>query len=292
MIVDTTPTGGTPPAAPPAPLPNNFRGSLDGAPATPAAAPAAADPPPAAPPPPAAAPAAAPARAAASDEPLAERLERARRKARADVLKELGVENPEVIKNERAELARLKAEKDKADRDKLTREQQLEADLKKEREQRAALEAKLAEAETGRVYEKQDAMILQIAGRHVDTDSAIKLKAARIAFAEYVESIPKSQVQRMNERDVDTFFRKFAKENPDFAKKGAPPPPQPPAAARKPITTSTQVAAKQGAPPPAPTSTDPSVNAQGKTFKPGQSNSMTRAEMNAELKKRGMRGWR
>jgi len=289
--------GGTPPAA----LPNNFVGSATGERIAPAADPPAGAPPAAPPatPPAAATPPATPtnggngSRAAApTDEPLAARLERARRKAREDVLRELGVDDPTKVKADLAELARLRTEREKADREKMTREQQLQADLEKERKTREELEAKLHEEAVARVYERQDNLIIDIARRHVDGSTKLKLDTARRAFAEYVEELPKQQVARMNERDIDRWFAKFVKDNPWLAPTTPAPAAPPPAPVRKPITTTTPAAKAKPAPPPAPPSTDPTTNPQGKTFKPGQPNSMSRAEVTAELKRRGMRGWR
>ena len=58
-------------------------------------------------------------------------------------MRELGVDDPTKIKADLAELARLRTEREKADREKMTREQQLQADLEKERKTREELEAKL-----------------------------------------------------------------------------------------------------------------------------------------------------
>ena len=281
----------------PAPLPNNFVGSASGdrleVPPTPVAAPAIAPVPQQQPP--AAAPSGASTATKPVDDPLAVRLERARRKAREDVLKELGVDNPDSVKAQLAELAKLKGDREKADREKLSREQQLIADIEKERKARTDLEAMLQEESIGRVYDKQDAMVLQIASRHVDDSDPDKIETARRKFSEYVTSISKTAAQRLTEKDVDRWFAKLAKDKPWLAKEAPVPaePPKPPTPKARPISTAASATQKVGAPSPAASNnSDPSVNPQGKTFKPGQANSMSRAETAAELKRRGMRGWR
>lgn len=285
--MDPTTTQGTTAGTPPVEsLPNNFVGSATGQPMT---APATPPPAPVAPAP------VSPAKPAVAsprmpDESLTARLERARRTERERVLKELGISDPADAKAKLAAFEELKAKQDQANREKMSREEQLQADLEREREARKDLETKLKEEATSRVYDKQEQLVLDIARKHIDATKP-KLAAARMGFAEYVEELPKSQVARLTERDIDRWFAKFARENPDFAPK-QPAPAAPPSTVRKPISTTTPAARSKPAPAPAPTNTDPTVNPQGKTFKPGQANSMSKAEVSAELKRRGMRGWR
>lgn len=245
------------------------------------------------------------ARPAMPDEALRARLERARKQERENLLKTLGVDSPDKVKADLEELKRLREESEKIKRQTMSREEQLQADLEKERARIAELETKLHEETTSRVYEKQDAMINGLASKYIDP-TPIKLKSARREFAEYIDTLPKSQVARLRDKDIEKWFAKFAKDYPDFAKKEAAPestqaetvqaeaakpaPKSPPAPIRKPASTAAP--AKKSPPEPASQGSDPSVNPQGKTFRPGQPNSMSRAEMNAELKKRGLRGWR
>ena len=286
MALDTTTQAGGTPSA----LPNNFVGSSTGEAAKPQEAPAAS---PETPAPPVRTPVARP---AMPDEALRARLERARKQERENILKSIGVDSPEKVKADLEELKHLREESEKSNREKMTREQQLQSDLEKERTRYAELEAKFKEESTSRVYEKQDAKINDIASKYIAT-SGIKLKSARREFAEYVESLPKSQVARMGEKDIEKWFAKFAKENPEFAKPSeepaaatpAPAPKTPPAPVRKPAGASTPV--KKSQPAPASPSQDPSMSPQGKTLRPGQANSMSKAELKAELQRRGIRNW-
>lgn len=286
----STQPAGTPAAS----LPNNFVGSSTGEstrppePAVAAEAPASVATP--------AQPKPAVARPAMPDEALRARLERARKQERDNILKMLGTDSPEKVKADLEELKKIRETNEKSDREKMTREQQLMKDLETDRARIAELEGKLREESTARVYEKQDVAISQIASRHIDT-TPIKLKSARREFAEYVESLPKSQVARMGEKDIEKWFAKFAKDNPDFARKElqaaaqAVVPKAPPAPVRKPAGAP-PTASKKPAPAPTSSGIDPSANSQGKTFRPGQANSMSKAEVAAELKSRGLRGWR
>ena len=288
---------------------NNFVGSatgqrLDGggggAEATPSPSPAA----PAATPEPKPTPAAPAAPAAGrrpmtSDLPaeaLAERLARERKAERDRVLKELGIEDPEKHKAEREELSKLRTEREKAERAKLSREQALQADLAKERQQREAIEAQLREVQTSRVYDRQEASIQSIAGRHI---TPARYRYARADFIEYVGSLPKAQVAKLTEREIDRWFAKFAKDNPDFAltkpEPAAPAAPAPEPARPEPVkrpvnAAATKSAAAKPAPPPAPATPDPST-IDGKTFRPGQPNSMTKQEVRQAMKRLGYRGW-
>jgi len=233
-----------------------------------------------------------------TEEAFASRLDRAKRQAerdaRAAVLRELGIEDPKSLETERAELRALREAREKAEREKLTKEQKLEADLEAERQKREALETQLRQVKTESVYDKQDAMIQGIGARHIDPGF---WKYARNDFVEYVSGLTPAQTARLTEKDIDRWFAKFAREKPAFALRQPEPPKEgdaaePPKPRRRPITTTTPAA--RVATPPNPRggqSADPSLSPEGKTFRPGQPNSMTRAEARAELKRRGIRGW-
>lgn len=230
------------------------------------------------------------------------RLERARRQgeqeARAKVLAELGVKSPEELQAERKRLAELQAEREKAEREKMTREEQLAKDLEAERAKRAKLEAELQAASSKATFAQEDSRITQIAMKYV-APSAIKLKAAKIAYAEYVASLTDAQRKRLNEAATDRWFRRFIKQEPDFARNSAaaaapatsPAPAAKPAAAapaaRKPISSPTQ----RQAPAPASASKNPSVTATGKTPKPGLPNSMNQKELREYMAAQKISGW-
>jgi hypothetical protein len=206
----------------------------------------------------------------------------------------------ELASNALEELKALREEREKTTRATMTREQQLEADLARERQMREELETKLKEESSARIYEKQDVLVNAIAAKHVD-NSPVKMRAVRRELAEYIESLPKSQVSKLTEKDLDRWCAKFVKENPEFAVKvpeivapvvvqeeapvAAKPVGEP---IRKPAGTAP---AKRPMPAPAVTNQDASMS-NGKTIKPGLPNSMSRAELRAELSKRGMRGWK
>jgi hypothetical protein len=228
-------------------------------------------------------------------EALSTRLERARKAERERLLKAIGYESPEKAKADFEELKKLREEREKAEREKMTELQRIQADLEAERKMRSELEAKLREESTARLYEKQDSAIYQIASRHVDS-SSLKLKTAKREFAEYIDSLPKSQVSRMSEKDIEKWFIKFTKENPEFARKtDAPPAPAPVAKPLDPIKKPAGAppsTKKVVAPAPVGSSKDPTIDERGKTVKPGLPNSMSKAEIAAYLKKIGLHSYR
>jgi TolA-binding protein len=228
-------------------------------------------------------------------EALTTRLERARKAERERILKSLGYESADKAKADFEELKKLRVEKEASEREKMTELQRFQTDLETERKLRIELEGKLKEESNARLYEKQDAAIYQIAARHVDS-SSLKLKTAKREFAEYIDSLPKSQVSRMNEKDIEKWFSKFTKENPEFARKDAPvievkEEPKAVEPLRKPAGAP-PIVKKTGAPQPVGTSKDPALDTKGKTPRPGLPNSMTRAELTEYLKKMRLQSYR
>lgn len=230
-----------------------------------------------------------------SEDAFASRLERAKRQAEREarnaILRELGIDDPKTLETEREELRRLREEREAAAREKLTKEQRLEADLQVERKKREALEAELRQVKTSSVYDKQDAMIQGIGLQHIDPKF---WKYARNDFIEYISSLSPAQTAKMTEKDIDRWFAKLARTTPTFAlhkpEADKSNEVEEPKVRRRPITT-TKPAANVSTPKPKPTQTDPSMSPEGKTFRPGLPNSMTASEARAELKRRGMRGW-
>lgn len=231
-----------------------------------------------------------------SEAGLASRLERAKRQAadeaRAAVYRELGIETPDKLKAEREELQKLKDEQEKAKREKLSREEQLNADLEAERAKRAKAEQDLQAARQTSTYAQQDALITQIAIRHVDPTSRVKVSAAKVAFSDYVQTLSKDQRARLSEAAIDRWFRRFVRQEPDFAPKA---PVAPTSAAPAASTTPVRKPISSPTPPrpPAPGAQpkDPTIGANGKTTLPGRPNSMNRKELREHLAKIGQKPW-
>lgn len=229
-----------------------------------------------------------------SEEGLKARLDRAARKAaaeaRAAALKELGIEDPEKYKSDKSELAKLREQAEAREREKLSTEERLKADYEAEKAKREAAEAKLKEVKVTSVYDKQDAKIQQIGSAHV---APKYWNYARHQFVEHIATLTPQQTARMNDKDVERWFAKFVRDEPAFGHpSGEAPKAEPVKPRRRPITTTKPAARVETPPNPAKASSDPSASPDGKTIKPGQPNSMNRGELNAELKRRGISGWR
>lgn len=252
-----------------------------------------------------------------SGDTLAARLERTRRAESRRILREeYGTDDPAKIaeiRKQRAaaaddakkrdeEYARLKAEDEKRQREAMTEQQRLAADLEASKKREQALKDQLAEATNRQVSTEQEKVIREAASRHVDEDL---LDDAMTRFARYLRDLERdkpAELKRMNERTIEKWFERLAKDRPKFAKAA-------PAAADAAAPTATAPAAVAAATPvrravirttAKPAGTRPGANpptvarttgATAKTARPGQANSMSRAELRADLKRRGLQGW-
>jgi hypothetical protein len=244
-------------------------------------------------------------------EALKARLEQTRKtasaEARAAVLRELGIEDPAAFKkaqiDKEAELRKYKEAEEKRRRNAMTEADRLKVDLENERKKKLELESKLEALEAQQVSHEQEIVVREAAVEYVDPEM---YDFAKSKFSSHVKALMQEEggaekVAAYSVRDVSRFFRelvrkypKLAKADPEDAKPEAKVevkmpvvPSRPPI--RRPLTN--------GAPPPrlAPKPPAPvqsaGTNANGKTFKPGQKNSMSRQELSAELKKRGLKSW-
>lgn len=201
---------------------------------------------------------------------LTERLAR----QRAKVLKDLGGTDDEAtIKVKLAKLADLEKQDEDRKRASLTREQQLEQDLKKERALRSAAQVQLRESKQQRLRERQTAIVRSAALDHV---SPLYLDEATTSFREHLRSLKAEEVRALGQKDIGKWFQAYVKRKPAFAK------PSDRAAVRR--------EAVSGAPPEEQERPEavPVVSAVGRTPRPNQPNSMTKQEWEAEKKRRGI----
>lgn len=230
-------------------------------------------------------------------ETLKARLEREHRKLYRELL---GTENPEEAKKKLEEMKALdkrleeqnerlkkyEAAEEKRKREQMTEEQKLKADLERQRKEAEEWKKRFEEQKTEILYQRQDTTITSIAQEYVDPKL---LKYAKRELAEHTTSLPKDKLAKFGERDIKRFFEKFVKDNPHFAKKAETPAepkkeeePKPPV--RKPITTGPK---PEKAPAKPASRTDDGTG--GKTFRPGQPNSMSKAEVREAARKQGIR---
>jgi hypothetical protein len=237
---------------------------------------------------------------------LAERLrhagEKAAREAREALLRELEVEDPQAFqakrKQEREELEALKKAEDERKRAAMSEQQRVQADYDKLLKEHQELETKYRDVEEQRVTEAQEAVVQRVAVKHIDPDM---YAYARADFINHVKELMKTdpkKLEEMSEREIERFFRQLAIKRPRLALQVQAPaaPPATPANGTAPAqvpgtTIRRQVPVTTGANPRISRAPAGATGAPAKTARPGQANSMTDAEVRAELRKSGLRGW-
>ncbi len=120
----------------------------------------------------------------------------------------------------------LEAEREKkrlAEMDELTRtKEELRIEREKNANEKTKLERERDESRQLLESERQENLITGIGSRYVAPKF---LKTAKIEFAEYVSGLTKSEIAALKQKDIDAWFKKYAKENGDFAIKAAAPAP-------------------------------------------------------------------
>lgn len=186
---------------------------------------------------------------------------------------------------------RLKGEEEKRKREAMSKQERLEADLERERKRAQEYQQKVKDLEARQAYTEQNVIIEGIAQKHVDPDL---LEDAMDRFARHVRTLDKKQLAALNDRAIDRWFAKLVVDKPKFGKpaeeKGeqakadqaavkVEPEAAKPAPQRRVVTTSRKpIGGKVGGKPVPP--------GPGKTAKPGQANSMSRAELAKEYKEK------
>lgn len=246
------------------------------------------------------------------DDALKARLDQAKRaaaaEARAAAFKELGVEDPDKFKTDRdataAKLKRYEDAEEKRKRAEMSEAQRYKVDLERVTAENVELKKRLQDLEETQVFSTQEQVVTQVASKHV---SPKFLRFARNEFVMHLNELAKTDAKaldEMSERDVSRWFRKFAADFPEMAAAapttaptggaqppaGGTPPPKPPEKKPDPPPTPTrrligQPPTRSGAPKPVP----PTGGDGEKTFKPGQKNSMSKAEVAAAMRAKGMR---
>lgn len=180
-----------------------------------------------------------------------------------------GTSNVDEIKAQLAEHKELKAKQEEARREKLDSEAKLKEDVEKERKRAETAETRAREVEDAHVVDKQQTRIEKSATAHIDEDL---VDDAVERFRKHILSLSPKQVKKFTSEDVGAWFEKLAKDKPKFAKGGAPVADPEADKKKQPITNGGGGARR---PPPI------SADGQKKTARPGQPNSMTKAELKA-----------
>lgn len=233
------------------------------------------------------------------------RLDRDREAQRKRLAEELGVPDIETLKElrrkEAEELALLRQSAKDAELAKMSETDRLKAELDAEKRARADAEEKARIAQQKHDATKEETFVRDVASRYISDRFT---KAASLEFREYLVQLRREDPAAYrkfssDEREVEKWFRKYTRQYPEFAKSAGaqdskpapklPPKASPAASIRRPtprITTPgaerrrlTQPVPKD--PPPAGSNgahIDPTIF-NGKTTRPGMSNSMTTEEL-------------
>lgn len=212
------------------------------------------------------------------NERLTRTKEQAAREERQKLLKELGIEDPDKFKTERAareaEYAKLQTEAEERRRAEMTEIERYKADVEKYKTEMEKYKSELETAKTNALVEQQERAMGEMASRYVRPECAY---LATAAFAKHAATLTDAERAEFDDDSFDKWCREFVKKHPEMA-------------AAKPV-----VKRPAGAPVTAPVTTQrrpadttaPGVQA-GRTFKPGQANSATKAEFEAEKRRRGL----
>lgn len=197
-------------------------------------------------------------------EDLDSRLSRAKRTA----LKEsIGEEDPAVVKAKLERLAALEADGEAKRIAALSEAERTKEELARANARAETAEKALKEQRRSNIVARETQRVTGIAVKHIAPEAT---GYALADFSKHLKSLSRADANKLTDKDVEVFFRDLAKKKPFMAKSTAP---AAPAAPKVPVTTGTVAARKPG--------TQPSGTPSGeKTARPGQPNSMSKAEIN------------
>lgn len=237
-----------------------------------------------------------------SAEAIAERVDRANKK----LLRELtGTDNMEEAKKlvakakaagkslsdaDAKEFERLKRLEEVRKRSRMTDEQRRAEEGKAKEDRIAALEAQLKEREQNDIVRSQDQVITSAATQHIDPDM---LEDAKERLRRHVRDLQKDSPElfaKFGAKDIEKWFKKLATDKPKFAKEAPAAKVETPApVAAKPAEKRVVTTTKQPPRPPAAAPKDGPGMYKGKIVKPGQPNSMNKAELREYAKMNNIR---
>lgn len=201
---------------------------------------------------------------------LAKRLDRHTKK---ELRERFGTDDMSKISADLAELATLRAEKDEQRRKTLSNEQRLQEDIEREKKKAEELTEQLQAERDARVFEGYDQTTESALAAHIDPE-AIELATAK--FKKHVLSFDDDDVELKDPKKLaEDFAKEYAKKNPKFAKDANAPEPK-----KVPLTTGGGGGAKR------PDARNADLTAR--TPKPGQVNSMSKAEFAAYKRSKGL----
>lgn len=202
-----------------------------------------------------------------TSEQFKERLQRSNAKFLRD---KFGTDNIDELAQQFEEAKKLKEADDRRRREALTTQQRLEEDLAKERSARAAAEQRIQALKQQEDVNRERRRVQYLAGKYVDPAS---VEYAMIKWAKEAQNLPRKQLARTTDGDLEKWFKDFARSNPKHAK--------PQVARPQPVQAKT--GPTNGPGPAQRPNTAKTVSPQVKTARPGQPNTMTKAEIAKEF---------
>ncbi len=198
------------------------------------------------------------------EEEFKERLDRSNRSQLRDLF---GTDDKDAILAKWKKADALEAAAEEQRRATLSNEQKLQEDLAKEKARADKAQAESRQLRQAHVVSKEKARVASMASKYIDP---AMIKYAGLEFAAHLrKNFTPKQINRLTDKDVEKYFADLAKSQPKFAK------PKPAGASPQRVGL-TNGASNPGTPSPTPVN---GGGSQQKTAKPGQPNSMTKAEI-------------
>lgn len=199
---------------------------------------------------------------------LAKRLDRHTKK---ELRERFGTDDQEKIKADLAELADLRAKRDEKRRAEMSENDKLKEDLAKERKAREDAEAKAQKTVDAQTFAEYDTTAKEVFG---DKIAPKHVKRAMRELKEHIMGLDESETPsdpKKAKKVFDKWTKEWLAENPEFAKQ---------------VEEPKKIPLNTGANPKRPEKGE--SNLAHKTAKPGQVNSMSRAEYNEFKRSRGL----
>lgn len=192
--------------------------------------------------------------------------------------------------DELKEFERLRRLEESRARARMTQEQRYQNEMKGKDDRIAELETEIKTMRTDAAVNEQDTKIVEAASKHIESKY---LKYARRDLADELNEMKvkrPEQFKKFGDAQLNRWFEKYSKENPQFAKvaEDLGDPEKKPAVAST-GTPPTRRVVKTPSPPASPPAAEkdgPGVF-NGKTVTPGKQNSMSKAELRAHMKAQG-----
>lgn len=195
--------------------------------------------------------------------------ERLQRHTAAQLKKQFGIDDPEAIKALLKKAQEADAEAEKQRREKLDETTRLKEDLDKERAARTQKEKEVETLRKARVMDREERRLSNLAAKHIAAEY-VDFAITKFAKSLRANLTPK-QIAAMTPQQQEAWFIKFAKTNTAFRKGGKAAPVETPPTTTQPVTNGTPGGV---APPPMPPG-----SAEPMTAKPGQKNTMSKAQV-------------